>query len=420
MRRMLGLVLLTGLLTFVGPDAPVRACLWDSDTLAQEARAFPDLPSVITGRFARNPPLYYEMRLRRAAAAVRDNPNDFAAYDDAGVSCDRLRRGDAAIAWMEKKRARLSTKDRRDATVCGHWYRYHANVGTFWAHRWLRAGANRARLTEMRTGRAHIAAALALNADAHFGREKYQLAVMDWIITGGGPKRQSLGDYLFHPNFHPDAPRAAEDAMDETVGGVDETVRGLSGLIVLGDAWESVDVFAALAYALGRRRDASLSEFARLRGVELINAGNRSLLPGASPETLKRELRLDARAWYGLLESNRAHVGRVYRTARRAADAWEERRTAYLSERLRAGRHPDTDPTFWQDWREPAPARLTGSWLWEQSSLLRTPAGRGIIAFWVAVAAIGLACFVVVLRWVRRRVRIQRRSRAAAGMSRPE
>jgi tetratricopeptide (TPR) repeat protein len=311
------------------------------------------------------------MRLRRAAAAIRNDPDDFAAYDDAGVSCDRLRRGDEAIAWMEKKRARLATKDRGDAAVREHWYRYHANVGTFWAHRWLRAGADRARMGEMKRARAHIAAAIAINPDAHFGREKYQLAVMDWIIAGGGPKRQSLNDYLLWP----DPPRPA------ALGTTDEAVRGLSGLIVVGDAWESLDVFAALANALGRKGDASLSAMARLRGAELIDAGRRSLLPGAStePEPLKRELRLDARAWYGLMENNRTHVGRVYRTARRAAETWQAQRTAYLVERLRAGRHPDTDPAFWQDWREPAPARLTGSWLWERASLLRTPSGHLII-----------------------------------------
>lgn len=404
MRRLLVLLAFFGLC-----GAPARACLWDGDTLAQEARAFPDLPSVITGRFPRNPPLYYEMRLRRAAAAVQTDPDNFAAYDDAGVSCDRLRRGDAAIAWMEKKRARLATKDRRDAAVREHWYRYHANVGTFWAHRWLRTGAHRARIGGMKRARTHIAAALAINPNAHFGREKYQLAVMDWIIAGGGPKRQSLAAFLFSPEAG--RPRA---------GSADEMIRGLSGLIVLGDAWESLDMFAALGYALERRGHASLAYLAHLRCRELVAAGRRSLLPGApsDADALRAALRLDQERPLSLIRDNRAHLDRVFPDLRRVAEDWQARRTAYLLERLRAGRHPDTDAGFWRGWREPAPARLTGSWLWERTAFLRAPGGsQALIAFWVAVPVLGLACLVAVARrlW---RAQVQRRR--SAGMSRPE
>src|SRR5205809_4868124 len=110
------------------PSAPAVACLWDSDTLAWEARAFPGLTEVITGRFPRNPPLYYRMRLKRAAAQIAAHPDDFAAYDDAGASCDRLQDDDAAIAWMEKKRNRLERLGPATGPAHEHWYRYHANV----------------------------------------------------------------------------------------------------------------------------------------------------------------------------------------------------------------------------------------------------------------------------------------------------
>ena len=64
----------------------------------------PEVVAVLTGRFERNPPLFYEMRLERVTDHLQSHPEDLAAYDDAGVACDRLGRGDEAISWMEKKR----------------------------------------------------------------------------------------------------------------------------------------------------------------------------------------------------------------------------------------------------------------------------------------------------------------------------
>src|ERR1035438_5441566 len=119
---------------------PARACLWDNDTLAMEAKRFPDMVEVSVGRFERNPPLYYEMRLTRVSAELRTSPEKLDLYDDAGVACDRLGRDDEALTWMARKEARLP---RGDAEAR---YRYLANAGTFHIHRWLRAGANRADL----------------------------------------------------------------------------------------------------------------------------------------------------------------------------------------------------------------------------------------------------------------------------------
>jgi hypothetical protein len=51
--------------------SPARACLWDDDTLATEARGLPDAVAVLTGRFERNPPRYCELRLRAAEERIR-------------------------------------------------------------------------------------------------------------------------------------------------------------------------------------------------------------------------------------------------------------------------------------------------------------------------------------------------------------
>ena len=251
---------------------PLGACLWDEDTLAAEAQGkIADVVHIIAGRFERNPPLYYEMRLKRSAARIAADPDDLPAYDDAGVACDRLGRGDEAIAWMEKKVKRLDAAkpaEGKAPELDEHRYRYLANVGTFWVHRWARSGADRSKIDEVKTARDFIAKAIALNPDAHFGREVYQLKALDWIINPVHHGQVGILSGFLDP----------ADPANST----DATVVGLSGLISLGNGWESVDVFNTLAQALHRDGErSSVAMLAVLRAEELVDAGRRSLDPSA-------------------------------------------------------------------------------------------------------------------------------------------
>jgi hypothetical protein len=125
-RRCLSLLLIVTIL--IQHSQSANACIWDSDTLAAEARGIPDVIAVIVGRFERQPAKYYEMRLARVTKLLEEDPQNLVAYDDAGAACDRLGRGDEAIAWMERKKAVLETMDETDPIVIEHRYRYLANV----------------------------------------------------------------------------------------------------------------------------------------------------------------------------------------------------------------------------------------------------------------------------------------------------
>ena len=166
---------LTALALMLGLPLSVAACLWDRDTPANEAKRMPEVVAVLTGRFERNPPLFYRIRLARVTAQLQSHPEDLAGYDDAGVACDRLGHGDEAISWMEKKRAQLEKLDASRPEMKEQRYRYHANLGTFLVHRWVRQGADRSKIDEVKAARDEIAKALQINPNAQFGREKYQL-----------------------------------------------------------------------------------------------------------------------------------------------------------------------------------------------------------------------------------------------------
>ncbi len=350
---------LTAMALLLGLPLSAAACLWDRDTPADEAKGLPEVVAVLTGRFARNPPLFYEMRLAHASARIREHPDDLDAYDDAGVACDRLGRGDEAIGWMEKKRARMPIPplDPEAPATREHRYRYHANLGTFLVHRWIRRGADRSKIDEAKAAREEIAQALAINPDAHFGREKYQLKAIDWIIAP--PKVQQgftlpnlLGwsfDDIYSQETRPQEAR--------------EAVRGLSGLIVLGNAWESLDVFHALNVALQRDSTGfepgreggrnTLAYLAWLRCRELIDAGKGSMLPDAPKgEALKAMLRRpDFVQAEELLDP-------AFEELRAEAEAWQSARTSFMLKRLKQGHHPDTDSHFWDGYTESPPPKL--------------------------------------------------------------
>ena len=97
-----------GSLGLVSAAALAAACLWDSDTLAMEAKGLPDVIDAIGGRFDRNPDLYYEIRLARVMRAIEKDPHLHGEFGDAAVALDKLGRGGEAIELLE---ARIQNMD---------------------------------------------------------------------------------------------------------------------------------------------------------------------------------------------------------------------------------------------------------------------------------------------------------------------
>jgi hypothetical protein len=379
-------------LLWLALSSPVRACMWDSDTLAAEAKGLPDVVQVVTGRFERNPPLYYQLRLKRAAALIEAGSTRLDAYDDAGVACDRLGRGGDAVRWMERKRSVMERAALSPAIRREHRYRYLANIGTFWAHRWLRSGADRRHIADVRKARDFIRAAIRLNPNAHFGRERYQLRALEWIldppayVPSEAYRTQRLPDFLGLENHHGET---SNTGVLKKLG-YSDAVQGLAGLIVLGNAWESVDVFHALARALQIEGRSSLAYLAQLRCGELIDAGGGSLLPGAPKG---RALKEKVIPLVGYIRGRPA-LADEYLTLRAAANAWHAHRIAFMMARLQAGRHPDSDPEFWQGYSPPPPPGLS-NWRLEDRWLLQA----------LACLLMGGGLTGAVLRIVRRRKR---------------
>lgn len=151
------------------------ACAWDYDTLKMEREHFPGALELIVGKFLRHSDTFYEWRIKDRTASVARHESGgapladkdlAAAYDDLAVAYDKLGKHDEAIETIREKAEKLPSVGQ---------YETHANLGTFLVH----AGRYEEGLDELRR-------AIEINPDAHFGREKYQIRLVEYLIEKAG------------------------------------------------------------------------------------------------------------------------------------------------------------------------------------------------------------------------------------------
>ena len=135
------------------------ACIWDNDTLAAEQARFPEIAELITGMFPRHSKEFHAWRLLVCQDRIAKGQKDPFLYDDLAVSQHKLGDHEAAIQTMMDK----------DKVHPGQ-YETYSNLGTFYIYTGQLNEADR-----------YISRALEINADAHFGREKYQLWLVRWL-----------------------------------------------------------------------------------------------------------------------------------------------------------------------------------------------------------------------------------------------
>lgn len=344
------------------------ACIWDRDTLAAEAKGLPEVVRVVTGRFDRNPALYYEMRASRVEKHISREPRRFDLYDDLAVAYDRLGESDKAIEWMGRKEQVLKeapdgVPGKKDAL-----YKFYANIGTFYAHRWIRDGGDLEQPGDLEAAQAALTKAIEINPDAHFGREVFQLWAIEWLLDA--ETEDTLGEWIGDRLHH----RRTE---------VQEAIEGISGLIVLGNAWESVDIFQALAYLLGNDH-ATLAHIASLRIQELLESGRKPLKHAESDIVESIHIAMTD-------EDILRNAEQEFRRLRAEAERYHERRTEFMVARLREGRHPDTDPRFWDGWVEPEPPEIHDASLIVRARQYSSEmAGVALVVGILAILAIGV------------------------------
>lgn len=137
------------------------SCLWDYDTIEMEREQFPSVLELIAGDFLRHSPAFYYWRVKDRRAKLEKDPNHLEWYDDLAVAHSKLGEQKKAIQLMKQKEE-----------LEGPSYKTYANLGTFYIFDGDLEAALKA-----------IDQALAIDKNAHFGREIYQKYLVEYILS---------------------------------------------------------------------------------------------------------------------------------------------------------------------------------------------------------------------------------------------
>jgi hypothetical protein len=97
------------------------ACLWDYDTLKQERSRFPSTLELITGKFLRHSPEFYEWRIQDRFKRIAGGSTVLADYDDLAVAYEKTARHAKAIETILAKEQ-----------IAPGQYTTYSNLGTFY------------------------------------------------------------------------------------------------------------------------------------------------------------------------------------------------------------------------------------------------------------------------------------------------
>ena len=242
------------------------ACIWDSDTLADEQRGLPDMTAIIVGRYERHTRDFYLRRRNNAMRALKTATPAQAKLlmDDIAVANDKTNRGAIAIQTMHEKIKRFGID-----------YRTAANLGTFYAH----SG-------DYKNAEIWIARAIKINPQAHFGREWVQLRAIRWMQIPQAERAPNLFGSE-HPFWNKtvdefNAPFGRDATSDDkqriklqlrASGVPDNALEATAALTKMGDR-QSPELMMALAQLLAANGHTSLAAEAYWRADELGGASH--------------------------------------------------------------------------------------------------------------------------------------------------
>lgn len=269
----------------------ISACLWDHDTIAAENARFPEVIDLITGNFPRHSREFHQWRVAVTKKQLEINPKSLPVYDDLAVSQHKL--GDHAAA--------CETMKLKEGIQPGI-YETYSNMGTFLIY-----------TGDLPRSLDFINKALSINPQAHFGREKYQKWLVEWVIAGKphlNEQPASRGEHDFSPFGYSafvlsKQPLTARKIMtaplrQEAIKAVLGMMRfadfdnpilqeALGDLLCTGKSEVNATHLASLAYLHASQKAATPEEKARL--LKKFEVARFTFVEGMKPEAIELELK---------------------------------------------------------------------------------------------------------------------------------
>jgi tetratricopeptide (TPR) repeat protein len=345
------------------------ACMWDEDTLKDERRGMPGIAEVLAGQWEKHSEFFYRNRVQKMTAKLAADPHDLDAYDNLAVAYEKLGDHDSAIATMLQK----------EKLAPGQ-YTTYANLGTFYLHK-----------GDFDPGIANIEKALAVNPDAHFGREEYQLKLARFMRTPATQSVPSTQPEYYEPSFpnflRVDFNRKLTsewrrrnryylDSLELKPNVFD----GIVGLLRFGTG-QSAELYYVLGELLAAKGERMLAYRAYLRAIELHHP-HADEIRGYMSEVREP------------VKHQRALADDVIANERAAAAKWVAEYQAFEDGLIRAGKDTDDEANYAEFYKK-HDRNLPNVFLAQDFSPSENPSTLFVIVLAVFVSvAIGLWYFV--------------------------
>lgn len=291
-------------------------CAWDRDTIGDEVALFPEVSDAIMGRLKVMPKSFYEARIQ--ILLKKNSKYSLAELDDLTVAYDKLGDFPNALRYSKQKSELLKSEKNADQE-----YRYWANLGTIEAHQALR---NRESVNTdlLQSSIGHLEKAVDLNPNAHFGRESVQIEALKLIEDQLGAGKLEL---------EPKLKQQWDDFVKTT--GADKVRKGIVGMMAFGSGPDNYELLTLLQSTI-KDNEGNLQQMIEKRLTEVIGARRPFFeFQNSANEPMYTE---QFQADYVVLKKD--------------AQDYRELVEAYVDTKLNQGKHPDTDPKFWMDWKE--------------------------------------------------------------------
>ncbi|MGL1890011.1 MAG: tetratricopeptide repeat protein [Spirochaetaceae bacterium] len=139
----------------------IFSCAWDYDTIKMEKQTFPGLQELITGQFLRHSTEFYEWRINDRKKKIGSGIYTQHDIDDLAIAYDKVGKSQLALNLQNKQ---LIDYNNRYETL--------ANLGTIYIH----SG-------QLKEGLKYLKESIKINPDAHFGREQFQIFLIEYILS---------------------------------------------------------------------------------------------------------------------------------------------------------------------------------------------------------------------------------------------
>lgn len=203
------------------------ACINDADTLFFESQRFPNETELMSGDFITHSKEFYIWRAEDRLKKLEKEPNNLSYYDDLAVSYEKSGQGEKAVETLEKV---YKENPNRYETI--------ANLGTFYIHN-----------KQYEKGLELLKKAVIINPNAHFGREIYQIKIVEYILKENPDgnfnlpiqkSKESFADFILKDVYVKDnksyySLKNPED-LDEYTTEILKAMVGIGGMLKFGNS----------------------------------------------------------------------------------------------------------------------------------------------------------------------------------------